>query len=157
MSIDTTGKSLVDLLNMLEPAPEPTLVSMFPQTWGWLALAVILLGLAVLVSVFFIRRRRANAYRRHALAELADPDISSAKVAEILRRTALVAYSRRQVAGIHGDDWLNFLSQTSDDKSFLSDIGQTLIDAPYKDLPPNRALTQLARHWVKSHKRYRGT
>ncbi|NOE25876.1 DUF4381 domain-containing protein [Ruegeria sp. HKCCD6157] len=155
MSIDTTGKSLVDLLNMLEPAPEPAPVSMFPQTWGWLALAVILLGLVVLVSVLFVRRRRENAYRRHALSELADPDITSAKVAEILRRTALVAYPRRQVAGIHGDDWLNFLSQTSDENSFLSEAGQTLIDAPYKDLPPNRALTQLARHWVKSHKRYR--
>ncbi|QFT72969.1 DUF4381 domain-containing protein [Ruegeria sp. THAF33] len=157
MSIDTTGKSLVDLLNMLEPAPEPTPVSMFPQTWGLLALAVILLGLVVLVSVLLVRRRRENAYRRHALAELADPDIASAKVAEILRRTALVAYPRRQVAGIHGDDWLNFLSQTSDENPFLSEAGQTLIDAPYKDLPPNRALTQLARHWVKSHKRYRGT
>lgn len=157
MSIDTTGKSLVDLLNMLEPTPEPAPVSMFPQTWGWLALAVMLLGFVVLVSVLFVRRRRANAYRHHALAELANPDITSAKVAEILRRTALVAYPRKQVAGIHGDDWLNFLSQTSDDNSFLSNIGQTLIDAPYKDLPPNRALTQLARHWVKSHKRHRGT
>ncbi|WP_299893581.1 DUF4381 domain-containing protein [uncultured Ruegeria sp.] len=157
MSIDTTGKSLGDLLNMLEPTPEPATVSMLPQTWGWLALAVILLGFVVLVSVVFVRRRQANAYRHHALAELANPDITSAKVAEILRRTALVAYPRRQVAGIHGDDWLNFLSQTSDDTIFLSDIGQSLLVAPYKDLPPNRALTQLARHWVKSHKLHRGT
>ncbi|AXT25987.1 DUF4381 domain-containing protein [Ruegeria sp. AD91A] len=157
MSIDTTGKSLVDLLNMLEPTPEPATVSMLPQTWGWLALAVILVGFVVLVSVVFVRRRQANAYRHHALAELANPDITSAKVAEILRRTALVAYPRRQVAGIHGNDWLNFLSQTSDDTIFLSDIGQSLIEAPYKDLPPNRALTQLARHWVKSHKLHRGT
>ncbi|WP_299637733.1 DUF4381 domain-containing protein [uncultured Ruegeria sp.] len=157
MSIDTTGKSLVDLLNMLEPTPEPAPVSMLPQTWGWLALAVILLGFVVLVSVVFVRGRRANAYRHHALAELANPDITSAKVAEILRRTALVAYPRKQVAGIHGDDWLNFLSQTSDDTNFLSDIGQSLIEAPYKDLPPNRALAQLAQHWVKSHKPHRGT
>ncbi|WP_170344187.1 DUF4381 domain-containing protein [Ruegeria atlantica] len=156
MSIDTTGKSLVDLLNMLEPAPEPTPISMVPQTWGWLALAVILLGFVGLVCVLFVRRRRANAYRHQALAELANPDITSAKVAEILRRTALVAYPRKQVAGIHGEDWLSFLSQTSDDSTFLSNTGQSLIEAPYKDLPPNRALTQLARHWVKSHKPHRG-
>ncbi|WP_298848080.1 DUF4381 domain-containing protein [uncultured Ruegeria sp.] len=157
MSVDTSGKSLVDLLDMLKPAPEPAPVSMIPQTWGWIVLVAILLVFVVFAGVMIVRRRRANAYRQYALVELATPDIPSAKVAEILRRTALAAYPRDQVAGMHGDEWLNFLALTSNNIEFKSKRGQTLIEAPYKDLPPNLALIQLARHWIKSHKPYRGT
>lgn len=156
MSIDTTGKSLVDLLNMLEPAPEPAPISLFPQTWGWIVLIGLLLAIVAIGLALILRHRQANAYRRFALAELAQPDINAAKVSEILRRTALVAYPREQVAGIYGEDWLNFLSQTSDSNSFRSDAGKYLIEAPYKDITPNPALTQFARDWVKSHKPYRG-
>ncbi len=155
MSVDTTGKSLVDLLDMLEPAPEPTVISMMPQTWGWVAIAAVLLSIAAFGTVMILRHRRMNAYRRYALAELASSDLSAAKVAEILRRTALAAYPREQVAGIYGEDWLKFLSQTIDSKSFNDETGQLLAKAPYQDIPPNPAITQLARHWVKSHKPYR--
>ncbi|RLK10676.1 DUF4381 domain-containing protein [Ruegeria conchae] len=155
MSIDTTGKSLVDLLDMLEPAPKPETISMMPQTWGWVVVAVILLAFFSVATVLILRHRRANAYRRYALAELASPGISVAKVAEILRRTALAAYPREQVAGIHGEDWLSFLSQTIDRKSLNSEVFRALVEAPYKDIPPNPAVTQLARHWVKAHKPYR--
>ena len=45
MSVDVEGKSLVDLLDMLEPAPAPDPVSMVPQTWVWVVLAVLVAGL----------------------------------------------------------------------------------------------------------------
>lgn len=152
MSVDTAGKSLVDLLNMLEPAPEPAPVSMMPQTWGWAAIAVILVALVVCAAAMTLRHRHANAYRRLALAELANPGISSSKAAEILRRTALAAYPREQVAGLYGEDWINFISQSSDSIHFSSELSRVLSEAPYRETPANQDLTHLARHWVKSHK-----
>ncbi len=157
MSVDTAGKSLVDLLNMLEQAPEPAPISMVPQTWGWLVLALALLMMCAVAVTVILRHRRANAYRRYALEQLEVPDISSAKVSEILRRTALAAYPREKVAGIHGDEWIRFLSQTSDNVQFNSETTRAITEAPYKETPQNPALTQLAQRWVKSHKPYRKT
>lgn len=155
MSIDTTGKSLVDLLNMLEPAPEPSPISMTPQTWGWAALAILLL-IVLFTAVSVVRKhRRANAYRRAALAELSVPDIPAAKIAEVLRRTALAAYPRYQVAGLYGGDWIKFLNQSSDIKTFNQELSHALTKAPYKATHSNEDLRQMARHWVKSHKPYR--
>ncbi len=155
MSIDTTGKSLVDLLNMLEPAPEPSPISMTPQTWGWAVLAVLLL-IVLFAAVSVVRKhRRANAYRRAALAELSVPDVPSAKIAEVLRRTALAAYPRDQVAGLYGDEWIKFLKQSSDMPSLNQELSHALTEAPYKATHSNEDLTQMARHWVKSHKPYR--
>ncbi len=155
MSIDTTGKSLVDLLNMLEPAPEPSPISMTPQTWGWAALAILLL--IVLFAAFSVVRkhRRANAYRRAALVELSVPDIPSAKIAEVLRRTALATYPRDQVASLYGDEWIKFLNESSDIQPLNQELSLALTEAPYKTNPSNEDLRQMARHWVKSHKPYR--
>lgn len=151
MSVDVEGKSLVDLLDMLEPAPVPEPITMMPQTWGWLVLAVLLIGLISLGARAFLRHRHANAYRRAALSELT-PDASPAKTAEILRRTALAAYPRRRVAGLFGASWLNFLQETSDQKGFSDASGRTLLEAPYKDTAPNPDLTQMARDWIRTHK-----
>ncbi|MBO9435963.1 DUF4381 domain-containing protein [Ruegeria sp. R13_0] len=155
MSIDTTGKSLVDLLNMLEPAPEPSPISMMPQTWGWAALAVLLLVVLFAAVSVFRKNRRANAYRRAALEELSAPDIPTARIAEVLRRTALAAYPRDKVAGLYGDEWVKFLNQSSDMPSLNQELSHALTEAPYKTTPSNEDLRQMARHWVKSHKPYR--
>ncbi|WP_282151261.1 DUF4381 domain-containing protein [Ruegeria atlantica] len=155
MSVDVEGKSLVDLLDMLEPAPAPEPISMMPQTWGWGVLALILAGLIILCVYAFLRHRQFNAYRREALIELAASDNDAAKIAEILRRTALVAYPRRKVAALHGEEWTNFLNQTSDNVTFTDGAGRQLVEAPYRDVKADPDLEILARNWIKSHKRER--
>ncbi|WP_170413470.1 DUF4381 domain-containing protein [Ruegeria atlantica] len=155
MSVDVEGKSLVDLLDMLEPAPVPEPISMVPQTWGWGVLAIVLSGLIILGIFAFLRHRQTNAYRREALAELAASDNDAAKIAEILRRTALAAYPRKKVAALHGGDWANFLNQTSDNVSFTDSDGRQLAEAPYRMIKANPDLAALARNWIKSHKRDR--
>ncbi|WP_108858576.1 DUF4381 domain-containing protein [Ruegeria sp. Alg231-54] len=155
MSVDVEGKSLVDLLDMLEPAPVPEPISMIPQTWGWGVLALILADLIILAVYAFLRHRQTNAYRREALVELAASDNDAAKIAEILRRTALVAYPRREVAALHGEDWTNFLNQTSDNVSFTDGRSRQLLEAPYRDVKAGPDLKNLARNWIKSHKRER--
>ncbi|WP_282168267.1 DUF4381 domain-containing protein [Ruegeria atlantica] len=155
MSVDVEGKSLVDLLDMLEPAPVPEPISMVPQTWGWSILALILAGLIILGVYAFLRHRQFNAYRREALIELAASDNNAAKIAEILRRTALVAYPRRKVAALHGKEWTNFLNQTSDNVTFTDGAGRQFVEAPYRDAKADPDLEILARNWIKSHKRER--
>ena len=145
--------SLVDLLNRLVPASEPDLIPLVPQTAGWTVLAVLLLlGLALLGWRFF-RRYRANAYRRAALAELDEAGNDPAAMAELLRRTALAAYSRTEVASLNGPAWLAFLDESLGGSGFRSGPGHVLADAPYRPVthaPPG--LQDLTRRWIRHHR-----
>lgn len=152
MSIDTQGKSLVELLDMLEPAPAPPPIPMTPQTWGWVVLVVLLVALLAFGMYVYHRHRQSNKYRRSALVELEHAGNDAVKAAEILRRTALVAYPRSDVAGLCGKDWLSFLKQTSGITQFSDEIAQHLIDAPYKAETSNFEVKPLVRDWIKSHK-----
>ncbi|CUJ94768.1 hypothetical protein RUE5091_01457 [Ruegeria denitrificans] len=156
MSVDVEGKSLVELLDMLVPAPPPEPIPMTPQTWGWLGLAVILF-LAIFIEIYlFQRHRQANAYRRAALTDLQVAGDDPAKIAEVLRRTALAAYPRAQVAGLHGEDWIKFLQQTSDKVSISQSASRLLLEAPYRICPPSGEVSHMARAWIKTHKVKRG-
>ncbi|EEX10861.1 conserved hypothetical protein [Ruegeria lacuscaerulensis ITI-1157] len=152
MTPDTEGKSLVELLDMLKPAPEPSPISMVPQTWGWGVLAVALLLVLGLILVTVWRHRQANAYRRYALKELDRCQNDPAKAAEIVRRAALAAFPRSQVAGLIGDDWTGFLRQTADLSEFSASALGTLAAAPYRKGVTDPDAVELARHWIKSHR-----
>ncbi|SDW07571.1 protein of unknown function [Albimonas donghaensis] len=152
----TPPESLVGLLDQLaQPVPPPP-ISMAPQTAGWAVAGVVLLILLALVAIRAARRRRANAYRRAALAALARAGDDPAAVAAILRRTALVAYPREQVAGLHGAAWLRFLDETAGAGAGggLSDgPGAALIAAPYAPGPHAvPGLGAAAADWVRRHR-----
>lgn len=147
------GKSLVELLDMLEPVPEPERVSMMPQTAGWLVLAFVVLALGWLGLRALLSHRRANAYRRAALAELEQSGHDPALIAPILRRTALVAYPRAEVAGLHGSDWTNFLDRTATGSNFAFEIGLRLVSAPYAEVPPDAVYSKMAQDWIMGHGR----
>ena len=153
MSVDVQGKSLVDLLDMLEPAPAPEPISMMPQTWGWL---VVVVALALLVGfgvAALVRHRKMNAYRRAALMELSGAENNPEKIASILRRTALAAYPRRKIAALSGQNWIDFLLETSDKINFSETNRRSLLQAPYQDTPADPDLAKLAQDWIRSHKR----
>ncbi len=152
MNPDVDGKSLVELLDMLAPALEPDPVSMLPQTWGWVVLCFLLAAGVVFVIYRYRRHRLANAYRRAALVELDDIGDDTAKIAELLRRTALAAYPRETVASLYGQDWLNFLNQAVDNKLFTNPNSQAFLTAPYAGGTSNAEVAKLARDWIKLHK-----
>ncbi len=152
MNPDVEGKSLVELLDMLAPAPSPDPVSMLPQTWGWVVLCFLMAAGIVFVIYRYRRLRLANAYRRAALVELEDIGDDTAKIAELLRRTALAAYPRETVASLYGQDWLNFLNQAVNKKLFTSPNGHELLTAPYAGGTSNAEVAKLARDWIKFHK-----
>jgi uncharacterized protein DUF4381 len=155
MSTHLTGKNLIELLDLLEPVPDPPPISLWPQTPGW-----AVLGLIALVLMFWgVRtmwaRHRARAYRYAALAELAQTGDDAAHIAALLRRVALAGYPRRDVAGLTGAGWLTFLDQTYGGDGFSGPIGQALLLAPYRQSAPDAALADLARDWITTHRQVR--
>ena len=105
------GLNLPELIDLLEPVPEPAPISMAPQTIGWLWLGLALLIFCALLVWRFARHWRRNAYRRAALAELARSAPDASSLALLVRRTALAAYPRSAVASLYGDRWLRFLTR----------------------------------------------
>lgn len=147
------ARNLVDLIdNLVEPAPPPP-VSMIPQTAGWwvLGLLVIIAGTVVAYRRYLTHQR--NAYRAAALAEIDAAATDTAKVAAILRRTALVAYPRRDVAGLSGEAWLQFLDRESGTTRFSDGPGRALLAAPYQPAPgADAGVIAAAKAWVRDHK-----
>ncbi|WGL17649.1 DUF4381 domain-containing protein [Microbulbifer bruguierae] len=152
-------ETLPDILAQLVPPPAPPAVSMWPVTPAAKGLSALLLLLLLLLIWRQIQIYRANAYRRAALAELVKSQDDPAQVAEILRRTALAAYPREQVAGLTGDDWLAFLNQSYPGNAFSGEVGRTLLQAPYRKAAPAQSseLARTARDWIRRHRVTRPT
>ncbi len=156
MNEDLTGLTLIELLDLLEPVPEPPPVSLWPQTAGW-----IVLGLVIAAGVAWLVHRRhsawrSNAYRREALREIAAAGNDPVALAAILRRTALAAYPRDRVAGLHGPAWLEFLDGTGDTTAFTDGPGKAIAIAPYapRETEPDIAAPVAA--WVRRHRQHSG-
>lgn len=106
-------------LRTLKDIATPTPVSWMPQTWGWLAVASFFLAIVLLWCARAYRRWKRNAYRREALklldeieVDLRSPDARGQAVnrlTELVKRTALAAWPRKDVAAITGRDWIRFL------------------------------------------------
>ena len=141
--------NLEQLADIVEPAPIPWT----PQTIGWWAL----LGLVVLTVAFVAwrvhRHRAANAYRREALRELDALAVPNAgQVNAILKRAAMVAYSRDDVAAMAGDDWSRFLGETSGAPTPPDDVAAAFADGAYSRQVPPAELIPYARKWLHSHR-----
>jgi Ca-activated chloride channel family protein len=152
MNDEAQPVTLLDLLDRLIEPSEPPLVSMMPQTWGWVVLALILLAVCIFVAMRMWRRYRTNAYRRYALKELEAARDDPAAIAAILRRTALAAYPRSEVAGLAGDDWLRFLDARVSGKDFLEGSGRQVAAAPHRATQSEPALYAVAKDWIVRHR-----
>lgn len=141
--------------------PLPVPVSLWPQTWPLrIVVAVVVAGL-LFGAWRLIRSWHRNRYRRAALAELAriasavdDTKAADASVALaiLVRRTALAAFPREQVAALAGPTWLAFLDRTATTKDFSEGAGRFLEIGAYRPAPEDaRPLLGAVRHWIKAH------
>jgi hypothetical protein len=143
--------------------PLPREVSLWPQTWESRIAIVLLLAVVIAAMWRLVQYWRANRYRREALAELDQVGYqgSSAR-AELLtrltllvRRTALAAFPREQVASLVGPAWLAFLDRAYGGQEFSQGVGRLLVSGPYQQIPPDDAelqsLSGLVRRWIKVH------
>ncbi len=154
---DTDAGSLDRLHDIVTPPP----VSWWPLAPGWYVvggLGLILLGLAAWDAA---ARWRRDRYRREASQELdrlAPTAQNLAAVAELLKRVALVAYPRDQVAALTGEPWLEFLDRTGGGSRFVQGAGRHLESATFRQTPPELGPDDLAaliadvRHWIQHHR-----
>jgi Ca-activated chloride channel family protein len=157
---------LVDTQTITDPVagligiPLPPEISLWPATWPARIAIMVLIVSAVAGIWQWLRYRRANRYRREALAELAQIERTAsqpiaARLALLVRRTALAAFPREQIAPLAGEAWLAFLDRSLDGTEFSAGAGRMLATAPYAPTPPNEnqlvALVELTRRWIRGH------
>ena len=162
--MNTDATSLDRLHDIIVPAPAPW----WPPAPGWywvLGLMVVMLLAALIAGLI---RRQHNRYRREALAELARHEMALQNtelrspallsLAELLKRTAVTAFPREDVATLTGLKWFEFLDDTARGSRFRDALGATLENAIYDPrtadtLDPQKlhSVVEAIRHWIKFH------
>ncbi|PZM11223.1 DUF4381 domain-containing protein [Rhizobium tubonense] len=162
---DQLAETAIRSLRDIVPPPP---ISWFPQTWGWLVVALMLAAAALFLFLRWFRDYRANRYRREALAELEAlegeiRDLATRRhalqsLAVLLKRVALAAWPRADVASLSGGAWVQFLHSRED-----GGVGEALAtilddleyhgDADTNILPQNLAgdVVVAARKWIEGH------
>lgn len=115
-----------------------------PAAEFWLLLIVVLATIALLV-LQVRRRHRFNAYRRAGLT-LLDRARTVYEISVILKRVALAAFPREQVASLYGTEWSDFLHRTCSTNDFA------LLVQTDPDSPASAELRRLADTWIRRHR-----
>ena len=164
----TDPASLQNLNAIVLPAP----VDWWPLANGW----YVVFGIVLIAIGWFgyrsVQRWIANRYRRAALQKLqllakdiqgeVNRDSSLRQIPILLKRTALSAYPREQVASLTGKDWFGFLNATVRanvrNPSFTETTFVTLDKISYTrgalgeiDTQAITALLKASRQWLKHH------
>ena len=138
--MNPTAAATLDLRDIHAAAAPPV----WPPAPGWWLLAVLLIALLVIGSLWLLRRYKVYRLNRQVMHEL--------ELSILLRRIALRRYAREQVASLTGSAWLRFLDATGGNGEFEHGVGQVLEVGPYCPHPqelPAEELLALARRWVK--------
>ena len=154
-------------LRSLRELPLPAPVSYAPRTIGWVFVAILLVAIALAVAWLAWRRHEKSRYRREALAELAHIEAklgdeatradALAQIAPLIKRTALAAAPRTEVASLSGASWIAYLQKTHG--AFDEASGALMYSASYAPrdhlagvtLQEARRLVQAARDWIGHH------
>jgi cbb3-type cytochrome oxidase subunit 3 len=145
--------------------PDP--VSWWPPAPGWWLLAGLLLVLAIGLLWWALRRQRRRAAARQALQELTelraaletdqDRQAYVRGLSRLLRRFALTRFTRAEVAGLAGSEWMVFLDAHGGSGQFQEGEGRLLSEAPYRlgsEIPVER-LGSLVEQWIRQNQEIR--
>ena len=133
----------------------------WPPAPGWYALALALLIIIIWSIYRSWHRYHNNRYRRAAMAELKkieteqDAYVASSLPA-LLKRTALHAYPREQVAALSCGQWRGFLDQNCASEPFKGEAGDLLTKLAYHPGAIKNSDLQLllysSKDWIKHHR-----
>lgn len=154
-----------DPLSQLRDIHLPDPVGLWPLAWGWWVLIALLAAALLAGFLYWRRHKRQRRYRQQAKAELesayrlyrenGEVALYLQNLSLVLRRAALTAFPRRQVAGLKGQAWLEFLDQSlpGTETPFTQGKGRVLATGPYQRAPEAdiEALHQLANNWIANH------
>lgn len=133
-------------LSNLRDIVVPLAVSWWPPAPGWWAVGATVAIAAGLAVAAAIRHYQRNAYRREALQAL--DTAQPADISAILKRAALVAFPREQVASLSGPAWLAFLDRTGGTKF----ANTALASLTYGGSGDKEAVLGEARRWLTQHR-----
>lgn len=134
-----------DLSNLGDIVMPPE-VSLWPPAPGWWILGTAAVACLVVLAALAIVRHRRNAYRRAALLEL--DTAGGDEISAILKRAALAAFPRAQVASLSGAAWLTFL-----DRSGGTRFADGALSAlTYGGDGDREAVAAEARRWIERHR-----
>ena len=123
--------SLQNLNDIVAPAP----VAWWPPAPGWYALAVLLLLLLTWWGFRGLRSWQQGRYRREALQSLKgiseSGPLAAAALPDLLKRVALSAWPRDEIAGLVGPEWHRFLDHAAGSERFEGEAGRRLEQAAY--------------------------
>jgi hypothetical protein len=134
-----------DLANLRDIAVPPD-VSFWPPAPGWWAVGAAVAVAAGLAIAAAVRHWRRNAYRREALRAL--ETAGAHDISGILKRAALAAFPREQVASLNGAAWLAFLDRTGG--TAFADTA--LLALTYGGSGDRDAVVAQARRWLAHHR-----
>ena len=149
------GLNLPDLLERMHDLAMPAPVSWLPQTDGWWVLLAWLTVVVLLGLLKWRTNRQKNLYRREALANLRSlvkAGRTAGQVAELVKRTALTAYPRVEVAGLYGEDWATFLVKSSGDDPVVQSGASRLAIAAYRPDVQIDEIATCAERWIRRHR-----
>jgi len=135
--------------------PEP--VGWWPLASGWWIALFALVVLTVAVYLL-VRRWRRRTVIKLALSEFDSLEAAALPPAEklrqlsiLLRRAAMSADVRADVAGLTGEDWLRWLDGPLDRPDFSAGPGRLLLTGPYQPVQEGSLaeLFALCRTWLR--------
>lgn len=138
----------------------PDAISAWPPAPGWyLLIGAILLALSV-VLIYFLKKYHRNTIKRLALKELSqlrvarqegkEAELVLPHISYLLRQVAIYYFPEKNIAGLTGDAWLDFLNQTG--TSSFTECKKLLTVAPYQrhiDKPNLDKLFDLSQTWMQ--------
>ena len=150
--------ALGDFVEVVPPAA----ISWLPQTAGWRWLGLLLLGVVLYHGWKALRRWYRNRYRREAAAKLRRLQVEGERppgleeVNQLLKRTALAAWPRHQVASLSGADWGEFLNRQCPQPPFsqlqIALLGEGIYRMTPLDPDTGRELLAASLTWVREHR-----
>ena len=157
----TDPGSLQNLNDIVVPPP----IAWWPPAPGWYVLLAIVVAALAWALFRGLKAWRRNTYRRQALRELravGEQGVAAATaIPELLKRAALSAWPRQEVAMLSGSEWHAFLDRTAAmDRFGEGGAGRVMERLSYAG-SANRAtvtnaefqrLFEAAREWLKNHR-----
>lgn len=137
--------------------PQPP--SWYPQTIGWYIVFAIVALLIFWLVLYLLRHWHKNRYRREALSQLSH--IEAAELSALLKRTALSAWPREEVAALSGPAWLKFLDDSTGHPLFAeapaNRIEELALQPSTISSEDEAALRHASASWIKYHKPPQGS
>lgn len=140
----------------------PGAISWWPPAIGWWVLAVLvplILYLSYKLYRHLTRKTALKSAKKYLLALKQNEQLSKHEklvaLSSLMRRAAVSLYPRTDVASLTGENWLDFLDNSTQNRGFNSDTGWLLTDALYSQNADTQYLAplfNLCETWLNAQK-----